>query len=167
MADFVSKSTVKSAERILATPFSNKAALNTLIGDILVDNPWGCTSYVSGGENLPAVSKSSEYYSGTIIYENNDGKQIGRISVKSQSSTGFDTTVTNVLANEALETAMGGTGSHDSSEDGFSITLKCHAANGELFNVTFKRDKVSVTSYESDAILTTIETWADTIAALA
>lgn len=167
MADFVSKSTVKSAERILATPFSNKAALNTLIGDILVDNPWGCTSYVSGGENLPAVSKSSEYYSGTIIYENNDGKQIGRISVKSQSSTGFDTTVTNVLANEALETAMGGTGSHDSSEDGFSITLKCHAANGELFNVTFKRDKVSVTSYESDAILTTIETWADTIPALA
>ncbi|NLW75543.1 MAG: hypothetical protein GXY18_03840, partial [Methanomicrobiales archaeon] len=127
MADFVSKSTVKSAERILATPFANKAALNTLIGDILVDNPWGCTSYVSGGENLPAVSKSSEYYSGTIIYENSDGKQIGRISVKSQSSAGFDTTVTNVLANEALETAMGGTGSHDSSEDGFSITLKCHA----------------------------------------
>lgn len=167
MADFVSKSTVKSAERILATPFANKAALNTLIGDILVDNPWGCTSYVSGGENLPAVSKSSEYYSGTIIYENNDGKQIGRISVKSQSSAGFDTTVTNVLANEALETAMGGTGSHDSSEDGFSITLKCHAANGELYNVTFKRDKVSVTSYESDAILSTIETWADTIPSLA
>ncbi|MDX8551366.1 hypothetical protein KHC33_11015 [Methanospirillum sp. J.3.6.1-F.2.7.3] len=167
MADFVSKSTVKSAERILATPFANKAALNTLIGDILVDNPWGCTSYVSGGENLPAVSKSSEYYSGTIIYENNDGKQIGRISVKSQSSAGFDTTVTNVLANEALETSMGGTGSHDSSEDGFSITLKCHAANGELYNVTFKRDKVSVTSYESDAILTTIETWADTIPSLA
>ncbi|KAF5083070.1 hypothetical protein DSECCO2_92690 [anaerobic digester metagenome] len=167
MADFVSKSTVKSAERILATPFANKAALNTLIGDILVDNPWGCTSYVSGGENLPAVLKSSEYYSGTIIYENNDGKQIGRISVKSQSSAGFDTTVTNVLANEALETAMGGTGSHDSSEDGFSITLKCHAANGELYNVTFKRDKVSVTSYESDAILTTIETWADTIPSLA
>ena len=167
MADFVSKSTVKSAERILATPFANKAALNTLIGDILVDNPWGCTSYVSGGENLPAVLKSSEYYSGTIIYENNDGKQIGRISVKSQSSAGFDTTVTNVLANEALETAMGGTGSHDSSEDGFSITLKCHAANGELYNVTFKRDKVSVTSYESDAILTTIETWEDTIPSLA
>lgn len=167
MADFVSKSTVKSAERILATPFANKAALNTLIGDILVDNPWGCTSYVSGGENLPALSKSSEYYSGTIIYENNDGKQIGRISVKSQSSAGFDTIVTNVLANEALETAMGGTGSHDSSEDGFSITLKCHAANGELYNVTFKRDKVSVTSYESDAILTTIETWADTIPSLA
>lgn len=167
MADFVSKSTVKSAERILATPFANKAALNTLIGDILAVNPWGCTSYVSGGENLPAVSKSSEYYSGTIIYENNDGKQIGRISVKSQSSAGFDTTVTNVLANEALETAMGGTGSHDSSEDGFSITLKCHAANGELYNVTFKRDKVSVTSYESDAILTTIETWADTIPSLA
>jgi len=101
------------------------------------------------------------------VYENNDGKQVGRIAIRAPSTGGFDTTVSNVLADEALETAMGDVGSHDSSEDGFSVTLKCHAANGELYNVTFKRDKVSVTSYESDAVLTTIETWADTIPALA
>ena len=167
MADFVSKSVVKSSVRELSSPLASKAELNTIIGTILADNPWGCTPYTSGGETLPAVSKSSEYYSGTIVYENNDGKQVGRIAVRAPSAGGFDTTVTNVLAEEALETAMGGVGSNDSSEDGFSVTLKCHAANGELYNVTFKRDKVSVTSYESDAVLTTIETWADTIPALA
>ncbi|HPP78146.1 MAG TPA: hypothetical protein PLA23_07955, partial [Methanospirillum sp.] len=108
MADFVAKSTIKSAERILATPFASKAALNTIIGSILADNPWGCTPYLSGGENLPAVQKSAENYTGTVIYENNDGKRVGRISIRAPSSGAFDTTIANILANEALETAFGG-----------------------------------------------------------
>ena len=167
MADFVSKSVVKSAERVLATPLASKAALNTIIGDILADNPWGCTPYTSGGDNLPAVAKSSEYYSGAVIYENNEGKQVGRVSIRSPTSTSFDTSIATILANTAIETAMGGTASHDSSDDGFSVTLKCHTASGELYNVSFRRDKVSITSYESDGIRTTIETWADTVSDLA
>lgn len=143
MADFVSKSVVKSAERVLATPLASKAVVNTIVGNILADNPWGCTPYQSGGETLPTVTKSTEYYSGTVIYENNDGKQVGRISVRAPSSGAFDTTVSTLLTQAGLETAMGGTASHDSSEDGFSVTLKCHAANGELYNVAFKREKVS------------------------
>jgi len=167
MADFTPKSTVKSAERKLTTPLASKTVLNTIIGNILADNPWGCTPYLSGGESLPAVAKSSEYYSGKIIYENTDAKVVGSVSIKAPSSGGFDTIVSNILANTGLETAMGGTASHDSSEDGFSVTLKCHAANGELYNVRFSRDAVTVTSYESDSILTTIETWADTVTELA
>ncbi len=163
MADFVSKSTVKSAERILATPFANKEAMNTIIGNILADNPWSCTPYISGGDNLPAVAKSSESYSGKVVYENNDGKTVGTVTIKAPSSSGFDIYIKNILADTGLETAMGGTASHDISEDGFSVTLKCHAANGELYNVRFSRDAVTVTSYESDSILTTIETWADTV----
>ncbi|MGV8109604.1 hypothetical protein [Methanospirillum sp.] len=62
---------------------------------------------------------------------------------------------------------MGGTGSHDNSEDGYSVTLKCHTASGEFYNVTFKREKVTISSYESDTILTIVETWADTVSALA
>ncbi len=167
MADFVSKSTVKSAERKLTTPFATKDAFNTLIGTILADNPWGCTPYTSGGESFPAVSKSSEYYSGKIIYENNEGKTVGSVSIKAPTSTGFDTCISNTLAATALETAMGGVASHDNSEDNFSVTLKCHASNGELYNVRFSRDTVTVTSYEADSILTTIETWADTVTEMA
>ncbi len=167
MADFVSKSTVKSAERKLTTPFATKAAMNTIIGNILADNPWGCTSYISGGETLPAVSKSTEYYSGKVVYENNEAKAVGYVNIKAPSSTGFDTCISNILAAADLETAMGGVASHDNSEDNFSVTLKCHAANGELYNVRFSRDAVTVTSYEADSILTTIETWADTVPELA
>lgn len=167
MGDFVSKSVVKSAERVLATPFASKDAMNTIISDVITENPWGCTSYESGGETIAGVQKSSEYYTGTVVYENVEGKQVGRISVRSSSSGAFDTNISTILANTAISSAMGGTGSHDSSEDGYSVTLKCHTASGELYNVTFKRDKVTVSSYESDTILTTIETWADTVSGLA
>lgn len=167
MADFVSKSTVKSAERKLAEPFETKAAFLTVVNTVISDNPWGCTPYTSAGETLPAVSKSTEYYSGKVVYEDAQLKNVGNVSIKAPSSTGFDTAISNTLANAALETAFGATASHDSSEDNFSVTLKCHAANGELYNVRFSRDAVSVTSYEADSILTAIETWADTIPALA
>ncbi|MGV8108284.1 hypothetical protein [Methanospirillum sp.] len=167
MADFVAKSSVKSAVRNLTTPLASKTVLNTIIGTILADNPWSCTPYVSGGETLPAVQKSSESYSGKVIYENNDGKTVGTITVKAPSSGAFDTDISTILADSTLETAMGGTASHDSSEDSFTVTIKGHMANGELFNVRFTRDTVTVSSYESDSILTTVETWADTVSELA
>jgi len=47
------------------------------------------------------------------------------------------------------------------------VTLKCHDPNGELYNVTFSRDRVTVQSYSDDAILAKVETWADTVPALA
>ncbi|MGV8109612.1 hypothetical protein [Methanospirillum sp.] len=75
--------------------------------------------------------------------------------------------ISTILANTAISSAMGGTASHDSSENSYSVTLKCHTASGEFCNVAFKRDKVTVSSYESDTILTTIETWADTVSGLA
>jgi hypothetical protein len=167
MAEFKAKSVVKSADRILATPLASKNALSTIISNILADNPWGCTAYESAGENLPAVTKSSEYYTGTVVYENNEGKQVGRISVRAPTSGGFDTDVTTLLATTAITTAMGGSPSHDSSEDGYNVTLKCHSAGGELYNVTFKREKISVSSYESDTIVTTLGTWANTVPELA
>lgn len=167
MADFVAKSTVKSAERKLATPFASKEAMNTIISAIITDNPWGCTSYTSGGETLAAVQKTSEYYTGKIPYENVQGKTVGQISVKAGTAGAFDTNISTIVANTALASAMGGTASHDSSEDSFSVTLKCHSDTGELYNVRFSRDAINVSSYEADSILTTIETWADGITALA
>lgn len=167
MADFESKSVIKSVERKLTTPFASKEAMNTIISAIITDNPWGCTTYISGGSTLPPVQKSSEYYSGAIIYENIEGKQVGKISVRAKTSGGFDTNIATILANTAIASAMGGTASHDSSEDAFNVTLKCHSSDGELYNVNFKRDKVSISSFESDSIKNTIETWADTVPELA
>ncbi|MDD1724031.1 MAG: hypothetical protein LUQ07_02750 [Methanospirillum sp.] len=53
------------------------------------------------------------------------------------------------------------------AEDIFSCTLKCHASNGENYSLTFKRDNMVISNYEADSILTAVETWADTIPALA
>nr|WP_319537629.1 hypothetical protein [uncultured Methanospirillum sp.] len=80
-----------------------------------------------------------------------------------------NTTVTQITGNTAITTAMGSgvSASRDSSEDTFSCTLKCHASNGELYSVTFKRDSVSLSSYEADSIRTGLEAWADTVAILA
>ena len=55
----------------------------------------------------------------------------------------------------------------DSDTETYSATVKCHDPNGELYLVTFNRDKVTVTSYEDDAILAKVETWADTVPELA
>jgi hypothetical protein len=51
---------------------------------------------------------------------------------------------------------------HDTENDSFSVTIRCHDQNGELYNVTFSRDRVTVQSYSDDAILAKVETWADT-----
>ncbi len=47
---------------------------------------------------------------------------------------------------------------HDAENDSFSATLRCHDANGELYNVTFSRDRVTLQSYSDDAIRTKVET---------
>jgi len=113
------------------------------------------------------VQKTSEYYTGKVVYENVEGKNVGQISIKAGTAAGFDTLVSTILANTALESSMGGTGSHDSSGDNFSVTLKCHTETGELYNVRFGREEIALSSFEADSIMTTIETWADEIPALA
>jgi hypothetical protein len=56
---------------------------------------------------------------------------------------------------------------HDAESDSFSATLRCHDANGELYNLTFSRDRITLQSYSDDAIRTKVETWADTVPHLA
>jgi hypothetical protein len=36
---------------------------------------------------------------------------------------------------------------HDAENDSFSATVKCHDQNGELYNVTLSRDRVTLQSY--------------------
>ncbi len=169
MADFTVKSTVKSAVRNLASPIADYTTFNTLIQDILDDNPWGCTTYESGGVSHQGVEVSKESYAASIIYENAEAKTVGQIPVKGPTMAAVNTAVTQITGNATITGAMGSgvSASRDSSEDTFSKTLKCHASNGEIFMVSFKRDSISLTSYDADSIRTTLETWADGIAALA
>jgi hypothetical protein len=162
MADFVTKSVTKSAVREFAAQIDTLVNYGTLIQSILTDNPWNCTSYQSAGETIPAVKEGRGYVSGKIVYENTEGKQVGYITVQGRDSTAFSTGIATILANEAITTAMGGTPSHDSSEDKFSTTLSCHDTSGEVYSVAITRSQMTVSGYEADSILAAIETWADT-----
>lgn len=141
--------------------------MSTLVQDILDDNPWGCVSYVSNGVTIAGVVKGSERYGGAIVYEDAQAKTVGQVSVSARTAAGFATDISTILGTAALGTAMGGTPSHDSSGDSFSVQLKCRDSNGENYTVTLKRDQITVSSYEADAIRTGLETWADTVAILA
>jgi hypothetical protein len=65
------------------------AAFTSIIDDILTNNPWGCTSYEKAGATLPAVSKSSESYSGRVIYENTEAKTVSSISIKAPTPSAY------------------------------------------------------------------------------
>lgn len=79
------------------------------------DQSWGCTSYEQAGATIPGVSKAFDSYTGRVIYENNEAKTIGSISIKAPTPSAFNTDVNTIVATTALNTAMGGTPSHDNS----------------------------------------------------
>lgn len=167
MADFVQKTTVKTAVRQLANPIADVTAFNTIVQSVITDNPFACTIYESAGVNHQPVEKTKENYVAKIVYQDTEAKTVGNESGKFNTIAGFTAGATALLADTALTAAHGGTPVRDTANETYSSTLKCHDANGELYFVTFGRNSVSITSYSDDAIRTRVETWADTVAALA
>jgi hypothetical protein len=113
------------------------------------------------------VEKIRESYTARVIYQDTEAKTVGNDSSKFNTVAGFNAGAAALLADAALAAAHGGTAVRDTENESFSATLRCHDANGELYNLTFTRDRVTLQSYSDDAIRTNVETWADTVAALA
>jgi hypothetical protein len=158
---------VKSAVRVLATPIADVTGFNTIVQSVLTTNPFGCTAYETSGEQMPAVAKSRENYTARILYEDNEANLIGVITARAGTVAGFSAAKTAILADTGLTTAMGGDPVNDSEGERYSATIRCHDPSGEIYYVSFSRTEIRVTSYEADAILATVETWADTVPALA
>ena len=167
MADFVQNSTVKSAIRKLTNPITDVTTFNTIVQSVITGNPFACTAYESAGVSHQPVEKSKENYVAKIIFQNSDAKTVGTQSGKFNTIAGFNAGAAALLADTALAAAHAGTPIRDTANETYSATLKCHDANGEIYLITFNRDSVSLTSYSDDAIRTTLETWADSVAALA
>jgi len=167
MGDFIQKTTVKTAVRKLANPIADVTAFNTIVQSVITDNPFACTAYESAGVNHAPVEKTKENYVVKVIYQNADAKTVGADSSRFNTIAGFNAGATALLGTAPLASAHGGTAVRDTDNETYSATLKCRDANGEIYMVTFARDSVSLTSYSDDAIRTKVETWADTVAALA
>ena len=167
MADFVQTNNTKTAVRELAVPIADVNTFNGIVQAVIDDNPFGCTTYIQNDVQQDPVMRSKDAYTARVIYQDNEADTVGYVTARAQTIAGFNASITELLANEALTAAMGGDPVRDAERDSFSCTLKCHDASGEIYYVAFTRDRVTVSSYSDDAILTAVETWADTVPALA
>jgi len=167
MGDFVQSSAVKTSVRTLEAPIADVTAFTAIVNAVVSTNPFACVSYISAGETHAPVEKTKEAYVAKIVYQDTDAKVVGTNTGKFTTVAGFDAGIAALLADTDLAEAYGGSPARDSDAETYSATLKCHDPSGEIYMVTFARDRVSVTSYEDDAILAKVETWADTVPGLA
>ena len=167
MADFTQNTNIKSAVRKLAYPITDEDVFNNIVQSVIQNNPFGCISYMNSGVNHAPVEKTRETYTAKFVYEDTNAKRIGSSSESYNTLAGFKAGISAMLANSANCAAHGGIPGHNAEADTFAATLKCHDAGGEIYFVSFSRQQVAISSYETDAIRTTIETWADGVPALA
>jgi ABC-type uncharacterized transport system permease subunit len=168
MADFVQKADVKRSVRALTTPIADVATLNTLVQGVIDTNAFQCVDHVVAGVTHPAVSRGTQSFGIRVVYENPSTlKNMGIATARASTVAGYTAAAAAIVGNAALATAIGGTAIQDTEGEGYSISLNCHDANGEDYTVTFTRKTITVSSYEDNAIVGLVNTWANTKPALA
>ena len=167
MTDFVQSSETRRSVRKLTSPIADVAAFNSIVQSVITTNPFGCVAYMTAGETHPAVEKTKESYTAKIVYQDDDAKTVGTATHKFTSLAGYNAGLPALLAAAPVTAAHGGTAIHDTGSDSFASTIRCHDPNGELFIVNFSRDQIILSSYEDNEIRNRVETWADTVPALA
>ena len=168
MADFVQKTVNKTAVRDLAVPIADVTSFDNLIETVIDDNPFGCVGYTgSDGQPVAAVVRNREHYTAKVDFIDEDtGKRVGTVSLQSPSIVAFNANASEVLANTALATAMGGVAERNFGGESYYCQLRCHDPSGDDYYVTFTRKTVRISSYQDDAIRDAVETWADAVPAL-
>lgn len=167
MTDFIETGSSKSAVRVLTNPIADIGAFSAIVNAVLTENPFECTDYTAQGVVTAGVVKNREYYTSKFLYEDDNAKTVGNITLKSPTVEAFTQSASRIAADTALAENIGGDAVRDCDNDAFYCQLKCHDANGEIYYVTFSRTKVRISSFESDAVLAKVENWADSIPALA
>jgi len=167
MADFIETSNTKTAVRDLTVELPDITTFNTVVQTVIDTNPFGCVDYVYNGATHAGVEKNRESHTAKVNYEDALADRVGAVSAKAPTVAAFNGAAAELMANLALATAMGGDAVRDAEHDTYSTQLKCHDASGEIYYVSFSRDKIRISSYEDDAIRTAVENWADTVPELA
>jgi hypothetical protein len=167
MADFTPNSESKSAIRRLTDPLADVTAFDTIVQGVITNNPFQCVGYNAGGSDHPPIENTKSGYTARIVYQDALAKTIAVITIRAPTTAAFTAVANHILADTTVSTALGGTPVRDFGNEKYTASLKCHDANGELYYVNFSRDRVSLTSYSDEAIRSRLETWADTVGALA
>lgn len=167
MRYFKPKPGTKSAVRILDTPISDLTVFSAIVRSLICQNPLGCTSYMCAKRNHPPLEIVRQMYTAKFVYLDPAGKQIGAGLDRYDSVEGYETGIAAVISKMANIDSHRGKAKHISVADLFSVLLKCHDPNGELYFLSLARDRVTVSSYSDDAIRMRVEEWADSVPMLA
>ena len=167
MAHFNQKPGTMSASYRMKKPFTDVPAFDAIVRSLIMKNPLGCTSYWYRKKNLQPVEKVREMYTAKFVYEDPNEKRIGTGQEMYNSVEGYQYGIAAVISNMANIAAHRGKVRHLPDADLFSVILKCHDPNGELYFLSIARDRLTVSSYTDDEIRRRIETWVEGVPALA
>jgi hypothetical protein len=166
MTQFRQRAGTKSAVRRLKKPLPDIIAFDAVVRSLIMKNPLGCTSYRSVKKHHPPVEKVREMYTAKFVYETAGGKRIGSSSEIYNSVEGYQTGIAAVVSNMANIASHRGKVRHLPDADLFSVTLKCHDPDGELFFLSLARNRMTLSSYTDDRIRKRVGAWVDSVQAL-
>lgn len=167
MAHFNQKPGTKSAVHFLKKPFPDLVAFDAVVRSLVMDNPLCCTSYRTAKRNHPPVEKVREMYTAKFVYEDPHGKRIGTGQEMYDSVEGYQYGIAAVISNMANIAAHRGKVRHIPDKDLFSVILKCHNPDGEMYFLSLARDRLTVSSYTDDGIRRRVDQWTDGVPVLA
>jgi hypothetical protein len=122
---------------------------------------------MSGRKNHPPIEKVREMYTAKFVYEDKKGKRVGTGSETYNSVDGYHTGIAAVISNMANIASHGGKPRHTSNADLFAVTLKCNDPKAGLYFLSIARNRITLSSYNDEAIRARVEKWADSVPALA
>ena len=166
MATFRQKTERRSAVLSLRVPFPDIGAFTAFVQNIVLKNPFGCTSYMTGRKTHPPVEKV-RYGTPRNSYTSIPAAGRWARGLKSITrSKGYQDGIAAVVSNTANALAHGGKARHVSAADLFAATLQCHDPDDTLWFFSIARDRVTISSYSDDATRKRVEAWAKTVPAL-
>ncbi len=167
MAHFNTRPGTKSAVHRLKKPVPDIAAFDAVARALVRENPLGCTAYQTVRRHRPPLEKVREMHTAKFVYLDTTGKKIGTGQDTYSTVEGYEYGVAAVLSNMANVAAHKGMVRHVPGLDLFSVIFRCHDPNGENYFLSLARDRVTVASYEDDAILRRVRHWTASMPQLA
>jgi len=167
MAVFREKTGIKSAVLYPKNPLPDIGTFAAFVRDILLKNPFGCTSYMTKRKNHPPVEKIREMYTAKFVYLDYNRVQVGSGSDVYNTLEGYEDGIAAVVSNTANALAHKGKAKYTPDADLFSVTLQCHDPDGTLWFMSIARDRVTISAYKDDEVKKRVGEWAKTVPALA
>ena len=106
-------------------------------------------------------------YTAKFEYRNEKRKRIGTSIEMYDSVEGYETGIAAVISNMANIASHRGKVKHLPEADLFSVMLKCHDPNGELYFLSIARNRITLSSYHDERIRERVEEWAKSVPELA